>query len=105
MCLIRNIVSVSRGSVPAPRHLGHKLGGQSHSTERTLHAAGALALLSGTQHLFQTNHCGPVTAGARTQEPCLTSCLGSFCWVRVYLGFEHTTQPYGPQRRHHFQAL
>jgi hypothetical protein len=35
-------------------------------------------LVSGTQHLFQANHDGTVTARARTQEPCLTSSSDSF---------------------------
>jgi hypothetical protein len=63
------------------------------------------SLVSGTQYLFQTNRDRPMTAGARTQEPCLTSHSGSFWLVLVYLGFEHSRQPHSPQRRHNFQAL
>jgi hypothetical protein len=51
------------------------------------------SLVSGTQHLFQTNCDEPVTAGARTQEPCLTRDSGSFWSVLVYIGFEQTGQP------------
>jgi hypothetical protein len=71
-------------SAPALGHLGHELSRQSHvprglstsqcpSTPRILGS-----LVSGTQHLFQTNCDLPVTAGARTRAPCLTSGSGSF---------------------------
>jgi hypothetical protein len=62
-------------------------------------------LVSGTQYLFQTNCDRPVTAGAKTQEPCLTSNSDSFWMVLLYLGFEHTREPHSPQRRYHLQVL
>jgi hypothetical protein len=60
------------------------------------------SLVSGEKHLSQNNHEGPVTAGARTEEPHLTSGLGSFWLALVYFGFKHSNQPHGTQRRYHF---
>jgi hypothetical protein len=40
-------------------------------------------LVSGTQHLFQTNYDRPATAGERTQESGLTSSSGSFWYTLV----------------------
>jgi hypothetical protein len=57
------------------------------------------------QQLFQTNCDRTVTAGVKKQECCLISCLGSFWSVLVYLGFEHTRLPHGPQRRNQFQVV
>jgi hypothetical protein len=45
---------------------------ESHGPQRTLHVILG-SLVSGTQHLFETNCDRPVTAEARTLEPCLTS--------------------------------
>ena len=61
-------------------------------------------LVSGTQHLFLQNRefLGP--AGAGTQEPHLTSGSGSFHLALVYLDFELSRQPHGPQKRYHFQV-
>jgi hypothetical protein len=86
------------------RSHGHELEGQSQDLQRTLHT-NLGSLVSGTQHRFQTNCDGPVTAGAGTQVPCLTRGSGSFLSVLVYLGFKSTRQPHGPQRRYHFQEL
>ena len=72
--------------------------------QRTLHVILG-SLVSGTQHQFQFNFDGPMTAGTRTPEPFLTRGLGSFWSVLVYLGFEQTRQLHSPQRKHHFQAL
>ena len=77
---------------------GHELSGRSHGSQRTLNMILG-SLVSGTQHLFQINHCdGPVTAGERTWEPYLTNCLGSLWLVLVYLDFKHIRQPHDPQR-------
>jgi hypothetical protein len=60
------------------------------------------SLASGMQHLFQNNCEGSVPAGAGTQKPHLTSDSGSSWLVLVYLGFKHSGQPHGTQRRYHF---
>ena len=60
-------------SEPAPAHLGHELSRWSHgphSPQRTLHVILG-SLVSGTQHLFQTNRDRPVPA-AGMQEALLT---------------------------------
>jgi hypothetical protein len=44
-------------------------------------------------------------AGTETQKPHLTSGSGSFESVLVYLGFKHSQQHQGPQRKYDFQAL
>jgi hypothetical protein len=100
----------SRWSAPVPGHFGPQLSRESHHLQRTLHPTGALrtprilgSLVSGTQHLFQQNEGWLGPAGAQTQEPNSTS--ESFWWVLVYLGFELSRQPHGPQRRYQFQAL
>lgn len=91
-------------SAPDPGYLGCELSGQSHSPQRTLNEILG-SLVRGTQHQFQTNCDRTVTAGARTQEPCLTSSSSSFWLVLVYLGFEYSREPHSSKRRHQFQAL
>jgi hypothetical protein len=64
-------------SAPALGDLEHELSGCTLGHQRTLlRILGSL--VSGTQHLFQTNCDGPTTAGARIWEPCMTSSSGSF---------------------------
>jgi hypothetical protein len=64
-----------------------------------------VSLMSGTQYVFQHNwEClGP--AGAEAQEPCLTRSSSSFWSALVYLGFKHSRQTHGPQRKYHSQEL
>ena len=70
--------------VTAPGLLVCKLGGWSHiprglSTRRCPNTPKILgSLVNGTHNLFQTNCDQPVTAGAKTQEPCLTRGSASF---------------------------
>jgi hypothetical protein len=64
-------------SASDPGHLGHELTGFPHGPQRALHEIVG-SLVSGTQHLFQNNWDGPVTVGARTRKPCLSSDSGSF---------------------------
>jgi hypothetical protein len=75
--------------VPAPGHLGCR---QSQGPQRTdsphCKCPGMPrilgSLVSRTQHLFQKNRGGPVTAGARTQEPCMTSgFISGRCWYTL----------------------
>jgi hypothetical protein len=73
-------------------YLEHELGRESHGPQRTLHAI-VESLTSRTQDRFQSNYDGPVIAGAKTWEPCLTGSLGSFWSVMLYLGVKHTRQP------------
>jgi hypothetical protein len=91
-------------SAPERGHLGKGVSRHTQGPQRTLHS-NLGSLVSGTQHVFQSNCDGPVTAGTRTTEPFLTRDLSSFWSVLVYLGFEQTRQLHGPQRRHHFQDL
>ena len=63
------------------------------------------SLVSGTQHLSQHNWECLEPAGAGTQEPHLTSSLGSLWSALVYLGFKHSRQPHSPQRRYNFQTF
>jgi hypothetical protein len=60
------------------------------------------SLESGTQHMFQQNRecLGP--SGAQTQEPCLTSGLGSYWSAFVYLGFKLSWQHHSHKRRYQF---
>ena len=113
-------------SAPAPGHLVHRVSRNPQGPQRTLLAILG-SLVSGTQPLFQSNCAGPEgpeTAEGK-QKTSLTRCTSPF-WLapapshlgpgvcRHHQGPQRTLhsilgsltrQLYGPQRRHHFQAL